>query len=124
MTRPKMEKTNLLSNIPADLPEELFEALFQSRHVKIERIVSRGHQTPADDWYDQDWDEWVLVLKGSAGLRFDEKQIRKGAAVTAEDNVTVLGPGEAMLIPSGVKHQVAWTDDEIETVWLAVHIFR
>jgi len=113
MAIPTIIKTNLLSDIPARLPEELFEALFENQHIKIERIVSRGHQTPADTWYDQNWDEWVLVIKGSAGLRIEGR-----------DDIMVLHPGEALLIPSGVKHQVAWTDAKTETVWIAVHIYK
>jgi cupin 2 domain-containing protein len=105
-----LQKINLLAHIPEQLPQELFEQLFENAHVKIERIVSRGHRSPSDFWYDQDWDEWVLVLKGNAGLRL------------ADRPDVMLGPGEALLIPAGVKHQVAWTDEQSETVWLAIHI--
>lgn len=106
-----LQKNNLLAHIPDRLPQELFEALFENTHIKIERIVSQGHQSPSDFWYDQNWDEWVLILKGHAGLRFtDQADVE-------------LGPGEALLIPAGVKHKVAWTDAQSETVWLAIHIY-
>lgn len=112
MAPSRITKTDLLTHIPANLPEELFEALFENRHVKIERIVSRGHRTPDDFWYDQAWDEWVLLLQGSAGLR-----------LAGEADLVILGPGEALLIPAGTKHQVAWTEADTDTVWLAVHIY-
>ena len=34
--------------------------------TKIERIVSRGHASPEDFWYDQEENEWVMVVKGTA----------------------------------------------------------
>ena len=97
---------NLLRNIPADLPEELFENLAQGGSTSIKRIVSKGHTT---DWYDQQENEFVVLLKGAARLEFEKGQFRE------------MGPGDCMLIPSRVKHRVAWTEADSETVWLAVH---
>ncbi len=97
---------NLFRNIPVDLPEELFETLAQSGSTSIKRIVSKGHTT---DWYDQQENEFVVVLKGAARLEFDKGQFRE------------MGPGDCMLIPARVKHRVAWTEADSETVWLAVH---
>lgn len=104
-------KTNLFAGIPAALPTEWFQGLYDNGRTRIERIVSRGHRSPDGFWFDQAWDEWVLLLKGAAGLVF------KGQA-----GVVTLGPGDGLLIPAGVKHRVAWTDGQAETVWLAVHI--
>lgn len=55
---------NLFEAIPEGLPEELFEEVVSGRAVTVERIVSRGHTSPATGWYDQPRHEWVLVLKG------------------------------------------------------------
>jgi len=38
--------TNILGNIPENLPEELIEIMAESREVRVERIVSRGHSSP------------------------------------------------------------------------------
>jgi cupin 2 domain-containing protein len=57
--------------------------------VRFERIVSAGQATPVDAPYDQDHDEWVLLLAGSAGLWIegaggrDEVQIRSERAPDA-----------------------------------------
>lgn len=75
--------------------------------MRVERIVSRGHTSPDDFWYDQDEHEWVLVLSGRAVLRF-------------EDGDVALGPGEHVDIPAHVKHRVQWTSPGEDTVWLAV----
>ena len=89
---------------------ELFEPLVQTGSLLIERIVSRGHATPPGEWYDQERDEWILLLTGSAELRYD------GCAGTRR-----LEPGDCLLIPAGCRHRVQWTDPDTPTVWLAVH---
>lgn len=61
---------NIFENIPTLLPDELFEEIVAKRGIKIERIVSYGHTTPQNEWYDQNRDEWVMVLKGEAILSF------------------------------------------------------
>ena len=104
-----------VGNIYTGLPEghsadEIFEEIVHSTSVKIERIVSEGHSSPAGFWYDQDLDEWVVLLTGSAGLRFEES-----------DRVVVLKPGDWINIPAHVKHRVEWTDPGKKTIWLAVH---
>ncbi|QEM68906.1 cupin domain-containing protein [Geobacter sp. FeAm09] len=102
---------NMFSHVPHDLPAELFETLANKGAVRIERILSRGHATPDGEWYDQDRDEWVLLLAGSAGLFFDgEPEPRRLAA------------GDYLMIPARRRHRVAWTSPDETTIWLAVHI--
>lgn len=109
----KVQKVNLFDGIPAALPQEWFETLWGDSHVKIERIVSRGHRSPEDFWYDQAWHEWVVVLKGRAALVFDEKETEM-----------VLAAGDAVFIAAGTRHRVAWTAEDEDTIWLAVHVFE
>jgi cupin 2 domain-containing protein len=99
---------NLLTNLPADLPEELFTTLLQAPGVRIERIVSRGQHSPDGFWYDQPTNEWVLVLQGAAKVEF-------------EDETLEMGPGDFIDIPAHRKHRVAWTTPDEHTIWLAVH---
>lgn len=102
---------NIFGNLPAALPAEVFETLVTAGNVSIERIVSSGQVTPEGEWYDQGWDEWVLLLEGSAGLQLEvEKQPR------------LLLPGDYVMIPAHCRHRVVWTDPGEQTVWLAVHI--
>ncbi|GHT20438.1 hypothetical protein FACS1894189_9290 [Planctomycetales bacterium] len=65
------EPDNLLTNLPASLPEELIENIIVANNVRIERIISTGHFSPPDFWYDQDENEWVIILQGSAVLEFE-----------------------------------------------------
>ncbi len=64
---------NIFTGIPAELPKELFECIVKRENVHIERIVSKGHMTPTDQWYDQDWDEWVILLQGQATILYEKK---------------------------------------------------
>jgi len=100
---------NLFDNLPATLPDELVDVLVRGAGVRIERIVSTGHRSPDDFWYDQDEHEWVVVLRGSGAVRFADR---------AEP--VVLRPGDHLTIPAHARHRVEWTDDDEPTVWLAV----
>jgi cupin 2 domain-containing protein len=99
-----------LPGIPDEEEEELFEPLALGSGTRIERIVSHGQASPPNGWYDQERDEWVLLLRGSAGLHFE-----------GEPEERVLHPGDWMRIPAHRRHRVAWTDTGTATVWLAIH---
>ena len=100
---------NLFTDLPAGLSEELVDILAETQDVRIERIVSTGHASPEGFWYDQDEAEWVVVLKGEAGLWFE-----------GEEEPQHLKPGDHLLIPAHAKHRVQWTSSAEPTVWLAV----
>ena len=104
------EMGSLLEGIPVELPEELFDTICSTDTVKIERIVSKGHASPKGFWYDQDRNEFILVVQGSAGLKFE-----------SEEDVVVLRAGDYLNIRAHAKHRVEWTDSACETIWLAVH---
>ena len=100
--------SNLFTDLPSDFRDELFTTLLDATNVRIERIVSQGHASPEDFWYDQDQHEWVVLLKGAARLRF-------------EDEIVEMRPGDFVNIPAHKKHRVEWTTPDEPTVWLAVH---
>jgi cupin 2 domain-containing protein len=104
-----MNKGNIWATIPEQIPDELTEILAGSSGVTIEQIISRGHRSADDFWYDQAHSEWVLLLQGQAGLSFE------GHAATVE-----LTAGDYINIPAHVRHRVAWTPEDTETIWLAV----
>jgi cupin 2 domain-containing protein len=101
---------NVFADIPARLQAEQITELLSGKSVKIERIVSHGQASPPGFWYDQDDAEWVIVLAGSAGLRFE------GEAATR-----TLRAGDFVNIPARSRHRVEWTDPEHATIWLAIH---
>lgn len=99
---------NLRSAIPPQLPEELVSTLVERPGVRIERIVSRGHRSPDDFWYDQEESEFVVVLSGHARIEL----LGQGELD--------LRPGDYIELPAHVKHRVSWTSTEQDTVWLAI----
>jgi len=106
---PRLVSGSLLAPIPDNLSEEFTEILDGAGAVRIERIVSRGQSSPEGFWYDQDEAEFVLLLRGSAGLR-----------LAGREEILTLQPGDYLAIPAHVRHRVEWTDGAEETVWLAV----
>ena len=102
--------TNLFAGIAGPRDAERFDVLLETPAFTLERIVSTGQATPPGQWYDQARDEWVLVLRGSAGLRFED-----------ESGPRLLRAGDHVLIPAHRRHRVEWTDAAEPTVWLALH---
>ncbi len=105
-----MKPGNIFSDIPDLAKDEIFETLLKTDHSKLERIISSGQATPPGEWYDQPTNEWVILLKGSAGLLFEGNK-----------EVIVLHPGDYVHISAHQRHRVEWTDREQETIWLALH---
>jgi cupin 2 domain-containing protein len=98
---------NIFEALPDQLPKELVQILVRGADVRVERIISHGHVSAADFWYDQAQAEWVIVLKGAARLQF-------------EDGMVEMKPGDFVNIPAFKKHRVDWTTPDEPTVWLAV----
>ena len=101
---------NIFKDIPDKIPEELFEVLLENKNIKIERIVSFGHTTPENEWYDQIKNEWVILLSGAAELLFEDS-----------DEAFKMEPGQYVFIPAHKKHRVVYTAKGKESVWLAIH---
>lgn len=64
--------SNIFANLPNVAEREVFDDLLSRPNIRIERIVSQGHCSPADGWYDQDENEWVIVLEGAAVILLEE----------------------------------------------------
>ena len=100
---------HFLQDAASGLPDELSEVMLTGRDLRIERIVSHGQASPPGYWYDQDEDEWVMLLEGEATLRFET------------DNALLrLTPGMHLHIPAHLRHRVEWTAPARRTIWLAV----
>jgi cupin 2 domain-containing protein len=101
---------NLFDDLPRQADQELFTELVSRKGVRIERIVSTGQSTPAGEPYNQEHDEWVLLVSGSAGLWIEG------------DGERDLRPGDYVFIPAHRSHRVTCTAKAEPTVWLAVHL--
>ncbi len=104
-----MKPSSVFSDIPDSTKEEIFEILLKTAHLKLERIVSAGQATPPGEWYDQDADEWLMLLSGSAVLLFE-----------GDEEVCAMNPGDYVHIPAHRRHRIERTDANQKTVWLAL----
>lgn len=103
-----MTKNNIFSDLPTSFDKEIFEDILIRENVRIERIISYGQRSPESGWYDQEENEWVIVLSGSGRLMFeDESQVE-------------LKAGDYLLISAHQRHKVVSTDTQQPTIWLAV----
>ena len=110
----KLEVSNLLAGLPAQaLAGEQVTPLVVRPGVRIERIVSTGQATPQGEWYDQEAEEWVMLVAGRARVHID-----------GEASDRTLAPGDFLLLPAHCRHRVTWTQADPPTVWLAVHFGR
>ena len=98
-----------LRNIYLAPPGECEETihLLSGDAFRLEAITSRGQASPSDFWYDQENDEWVALLRGSAALEFDNGEILH------------LKEGDFLLIEAHGRHRVSMTSND--AVWLALH---
>ncbi|EQB39320.1 hypothetical protein M947_07625 [Sulfurimonas hongkongensis] len=103
------KKSNVFLDITTNLDEELFEDIIKKESFKLQRIISQGHTTPEGEWYDQDRDEWVMLLCGEAILAFEgDEDVR-------------LGAGDYINIRAHKRHRVSWTKPDAKTIWLALY---
>lgn len=84
---------------------ETFEALAQFGSTTIERIVSSDK--PSTELYDQEQDEWVVLLRGDAELEVAGKTHK-------------LSAGDFVSLPAHTPHRVLSTS--AGALWLAVHV--
>lgn len=90
---------------------EVFETLLSAvlppgKPVRLERIMSFGQEN--GEWYDQGWDEWVVVARGEAALEWEDGR------------VTEMEAGDYLLIEAHKRHRVLRTS--FDCVWLALHL--
>ncbi len=110
MDRLMHEIGSLFDSLTVELPEELITTVLRANGVPIERIVSQGQVSPPGLWYDQEENEWVIVLDGRAAILFE-----------GEPEPVDFQRGSYVNIPAHVEHRIAWIDPSEKTVWLAIH---
>ncbi len=111
---PKQFAMGNIANNPLDATEEeMFEDILvmEPGEVALERIFSEGQASPEGFWYDQNWDEWVMIMTGGAVLELQEPA-----------REIAMRPGDWVYLPAHCIHRVKST--EKKTLWLAVHVGR
>jgi cupin 2 domain-containing protein len=100
---------NVFDDIPDKVPLEIFQDILVTDKLTIERIISKGQTSPDTGWYDQEENEWVVVLQGHAKLRFEQ-----------DNQLVELTSGSFINIKAHTKHKVEWTCPDQHTIWLAI----
>ena len=90
------------------LSEEQEEILAQGESLRVERIVSTGQVSPPSFWYDQEEDEWLVLLRGEGRVAYPDGK---------EDRLL---PGDTLFLPAHRKHRVSYTSAQPPAVWLCV----
>jgi len=106
-----MRQMDLQKNIFKNLIEpkagdEIFSTLLEHKNIKIELINSNS--VISGESYQQEQDEWILLLEGEATLE-------------VEGVAQLLKTGDYLFISAQTIHRVLFTDKK--TLWLAIHIF-
>ena len=96
---------NLYDFEPPALDSEEFKSLLNHKNVTIKTIISNTLKTPQT--FEQDEDEWVVVLQGCAKIEIDGK-------------VNKLKKGDNLFIPAKQKHTLLKTKKIV--IWLAIYI--
>lgn len=102
-----MKIQHLLEHEQIPPRQEITQILEKSPLVRIEKAVSCDYRSPDGFWYDQQENEWVSVLEGSAELRFETETVR-------------LQAGDSLLIPAHRRHRIEWTSAQPPCIWLCV----
>ena len=97
-----------INNIQSQSPE-IFESILEIRDIKIERIVTLKPYDKPGDWYDQETDEWVLLLQGEAYLEFENNE------------KMAFQSGDFIFIPAHKKHRINRSSIDPKCIWLAIH---
>jgi cupin 2 domain-containing protein len=106
-----VEAGSLREDLPAEpQAQELVDILMERPGLRMERIVSTGQVTAEDEWYDQVWDEFVVLVSGAARVRIE-----------GEEDDRVMQAGDWIVLPAHCRHRVTWTQSTPPTVWFAVH---
>jgi cupin 2 domain-containing protein len=100
-----LQRGGLEPSASAPAAGERVETLLSLPGLTVEQILSGSLPEPVS--FDQDHDEWVLLLEGRARLLVDGEEVD-------------LGAGDWLFLPARCVHTLLET--EPGTSWLAVHL--
>jgi cupin 2 domain-containing protein len=103
-----MTPVNFFDHLPSLSTGESFADLWRQGNLRVERISSSATPDPA--LYDQEQDEWVMLVEGRAVLEVAGRRVP-------------LNPGDYLVIPAHTPHRVLETYPEPRCLWLAIHVY-
>ena len=107
MRKKLLKKYNIFDKVIIDKNEEIFFQIFKNESIRVERIVSNGQKSPENFWYEQEENEYILLLSGNAILEFEDFEVE-------------LKKGDCLNIEAMQKHRVKFTSLDEPTIRFAV----
>ena len=106
----EIQRGNIFS-IPSEgeSQPEYFQSIVETPEFLIERIITTDQFKAPGQWYDQEKDEWVVLIRGEAELEFED------------GSVINLLQGDFVLINAHHKHRLKQVSTFPNCVWLAIH---
>jgi cupin 2 domain-containing protein len=89
--------------------QELFDVIATMVDARIEKIITWKPYSCPGKWYDQDKDEWVILLRGNAQIEIGDQGLIE------------LSSGDYIFLPAHCLHRVTRTSTDPGCIWLAVH---
>ena len=105
-----MNASQLVADVDCPPGQEQEDVLCSGRGWRLVRIRSNAASSPPGFWYEQNENEWVTLLRGSALLRLDDP-----------DEWVDLSVGDQLFLPAGRRHRLERTDAFPGTTWLALY---
>lgn len=102
-----MELKNIFADIEHVGEEEVFNVLGKSANCRIEGIAVAGYSSPKGFWYDQENDEFIMLLQGEATLEFEDRMVDMKA-------------GDYLIIHKNCRHRIEKSSLDPVCVWLCV----
>ncbi len=100
---------NLLREPVPSTGHETNRVLHFGKGWRLELIVSCAACSQENFWYEQEEHEWILILRGSARLRFKK-----------DNHIVDLNVGDQLHLLPYSSHRVEHTDSGSGTIWLAL----
>lgn len=89
--------------------KEFSETILEGKDIRIERIVTIEPYEEPGEWYDQELDEWVVLLQGSAEIEYKSDKNKE------------LQRGDSTFIPAHKIHRIKQSSRSQKCIWLAIH---
>jgi len=107
---PSEIKTNNFFDTPIlKINKEQFTSLVKGKNFFTDKIISNGFKSPNDEWMSEEYEEWVILLKGRAKIEFENGEVLN------------LKAGDYLRIPANTKHRILYTSKKPFCYWLAIH---
>jgi cupin 2 domain-containing protein len=100
---------NIFTDPGIEDTKELFEVIATLDDARIERIITQKPYSSPGQWYNQEQDEWVVLLRGNATI-----EIR-------DQGLIELRSGDYIMLPAHCQHRITRTSADPACIWLAVH---